>query len=163
MNKQAGDSFSQQSETWRRAYAEAPSLRDRFPHIERLVIELMFDDPMRLGIYSPQMRTIGAPAKAFFAFACPRTLCLGGGFDLDPIVQSLFECDRTESSGTLECRGQLHSSHSDNARCHMKLHYTLAYAAGNRAVARLQTDAYAPKTASGEKLGNPYRKPASLR
>src|SRR6476619_6458377 len=88
INKHQGDSFSQHRETWRRAYAEAPSVRERFPRLGQLIIEMMFSDTQRLGIYSPQLRTLGASAKAFFAFAWPRTLCLDGGFDLDPIVQS---------------------------------------------------------------------------
>ena len=100
-------------------------MRERFPRLGQLIIEMMFSDTQRLGIYSPQLRTLGASAKAFFAFACPRTLCLDGGFDLDPIVQGAFEKDRAGSSGTLQCRGWLHPSRSDDTRCRLELRYAL--------------------------------------
>src|SRR5262245_41214365 len=89
---------------------------------------MTFRDVKLLGTYPPQMRSFGAAAKAFFAFGCPRTLCSQGGFDLDPIIQSLFDNDRAKSSGTLQCRGWLHPSRSDNTRCRLELHYTLQLA-----------------------------------
>ncbi len=118
-------SFEQQRETWRRAYAEAPSVRERFPKLERLTIDMTFCDVKRLGTYSPQMRGFGASAKAFFAFGCPRTLCLQGGFDLDPIIQSLFETHQAKSSGTLQCQGWLRQSHNDNTHCRLELRYSI--------------------------------------
>lgn len=124
-NRPQEDSFAQQRERWRRAYAEAPSVRERFHTVERLAIDISFRDVKGLGIYSPQMRDLGASAKAFFAFGCPRTLCLQGGFDLDPIVQSLFESNQADSSGTLQCQGWLHPSHTDNARCRLELRYAI--------------------------------------
>ena len=124
-NRRQDISLEQQRETQRRAYAEALSLRERFRGLEQLTIDMTFEDLKLLGTYSPQMRSFGAAAKAFFAFGCPRTLCFQGGFDLDPIIQSLFDSDRAKSSGTLECRGWLQPSRSDNARCRLHLHYTL--------------------------------------
>jgi len=124
-NRHQDDSFGQQREIWRRAYAEAHSVRERFPRLERLTIDMTFSDVRGLGTYSPQMRSFSASAKAFFAFGCPRTLCLQGGFDLDPIIQTLLESDRDNSNGTLECRGWLHPSHSANTRCLLQLHYAL--------------------------------------
>ena len=124
-NRAHQDSFEQQRDTWRRAYAEAPSVRERFPQLERLTIDIRFCDVKRLGTYSPQMRGFGASAKAFFAFECPRTLCLQGGFDLDPIVQGLFTSNQAKSSGKLQCQGRLHSPHNDNAHCRLELHYAI--------------------------------------
>src|SRR5262245_51155714 len=119
------NSFGDQREGWRRAYAEAPSVRERFPNVERLVIDLSFVDLKGIGRYSPQMRSLSAPAKAFFAFACPRTLCLQGGFDLDPIISSMLRASRTESIGVLECRGWVHPQRTENLRCRLQMHYRL--------------------------------------
>src|SRR5262245_43819869 len=127
-NRPQDDSFGEQRETQRRAYAESPSVRERFPKLERLTIDMTFKDMKLLGTYSPQMRSFGAAAKAFFAFGCPRTLCLQGGFDLDPIIQTLFESNRAKSSGIVQCQGWLHSSRSENTRCRLQLHYTLQLA-----------------------------------
>ena len=68
-----GDSFKRQQESWRHAYAQASSLRERFPSVEQLVVEMTFIDPKGMGRYSAQMRGFSPAAKAFFAIPCPRT------------------------------------------------------------------------------------------
>ena len=119
------DSFRQQHETWRRAYAGAYSLRERFPKVEQVVFEVAFTDSKEMGTYSPQMRSLSASAKAFFAIACPRTLCLDGGFDLDSIVRAMLSNGETTSIGTLECQGWLDPTHPEKARCLLQMHYRL--------------------------------------
>jgi hypothetical protein len=122
-NKKREDSFGQQREEWRRAYAEAQSVRERFPQVERLVIGVTFIDVKGVGKYSAQMRSFSAAAKAFFAFACPRTLCLHGGFDIDPIIRSSLDASRTTSSGNVECGGWVHPLHTEDARCLLQMRY----------------------------------------
>jgi hypothetical protein len=124
-NAKLGDSFKRQQETWRRAYAAASSLRERFPQLERLVVDMAFTDVKEMGRYSAQMRSFSASAKAFFAFACPRTLCLDGGFDLDSIVLDLLGTGDTASIGVLECRGWVDPTRPDHARCLLRMHYRL--------------------------------------
>ncbi len=124
-SKKQQDSFGHQRETWRRAYAEAHSVRERFPSVEQLVLDMAFTDLTGIGRYSPQMRSFSASAKAFFAIACPRTLCLDGGFDLDSMILAMLATDRTMSSGTLECRGWVHPARPDNARCLLQMRYRL--------------------------------------
>jgi hypothetical protein len=124
-SKKPGDSFRRQQETWRRAYAEAFSLRERFPKVEEIVFEMAFTDLKGIGTYSPQMRSLSASAKAFFAIACPRTLCLEGGFDLDSIIGTMLGCGGTTSGGRLECHGWLDPARPENARCLLQLHYRL--------------------------------------
>jgi hypothetical protein len=119
------DSFKQQHDLWLRAYAEARSVRERFPKVEQLVVEMVFTDLTQTGRYSSQMRSFSASAKAFFAIACPRTLCLDGGFDLDSVICALLGTDATQSTGILECRGRLKSTHTQNARCLLQAHYRL--------------------------------------
>ena len=124
-NKKPGDAFRRQQETWRRAYAEAYTLRERFPTVEQLVVDTAFTDLKEIGIYSPQMHSFSASAKAFFAIACPRTLCLDGGFDLDSILLAMLRNDRTTSIGTLECQGWLNPTRPESARCLLQMHYRL--------------------------------------
>jgi len=118
-----GEAFRRQQETWRRAYAEAYSLRERFPTVEQLVVDMTFTDVKQLGRYSAQMRSYSPSAKAFFAIACPRTLCLEGGFDLDAIVLDLLGAGDTMSMGTLECRGWVDPTRPAHARCVLQMHY----------------------------------------
>jgi hypothetical protein len=124
-NKKQEDSFRQQRETWRRAYAEAHSVRERFPEVEQLVLDMAFTDLKGIGRYSPQMRSFSASAKAFFAIACPRTLCLDGGFDLDSTILAMLASDRIMSIGTLECRGWVDPARPENARCLLQMRYQL--------------------------------------
>ena len=119
----AGDSFKQQHETWRRAYAEATQLHERFPDVEQVVLDLSFTDLSKIGTYSSQLRTISAPAKAFFAVACPRTLCLDGGFDLDDIVSAMLRAGAATSTGTLECGGWVDPSRTDHTRCRLQMQF----------------------------------------
>lgn len=119
------DSFRQQRETWRRAYADAPTVRERFPKVEQLVLDIGFVDPKHIGIYSAQMRGFSASAKAFFAIACPRTLCLDGGFDLDSVVAKMLCGRATTSIGSLECQGWICPTHADSARCRLQITYRL--------------------------------------
>jgi hypothetical protein len=124
-NEKPGDSFKRQRETWRRAYAEACSLRERFPQVELVVVDMAFTDVKQMGRYSAQMRSFSASAKAFFAIAGPRTLCLDGGFDLDPIVLDLLGTGDTTTTGTLECRGWVDPTRPEHARCLLQMHYRL--------------------------------------
>jgi len=117
------DSFRRQHETWRRAYAEALSLRERFPKVEQLVLEMTFTDLTQLGTYSSQMRSFSAPAKAFFAIPCPRTLCLDGGFDLDALIATMLARGEAETAGTMECQGWTNPARPDHARCGLQMHY----------------------------------------
>lgn len=120
-----GDSFKQQHNAWLRAYAEAYSVRERFPKVEQVVLEMVFTDPRKLVKHSPQMHSFSPSAKAFFAIACPRTLCLGGGFDLDSIVVAMLDGGATASIGTLECQGWLAPARGENARCLLQMHYRI--------------------------------------
>jgi len=124
-SKKQDNSFGQQREEWRRAYAAALSVRERFPRVEQLVLDMAFSDPKAIGRYSAQMRSFSAPAKAFFAFACPRTLCVHGGFDLDPLIVTLLNSHRTSVSGILKCHGWVHPEHTESARCLLQMHYQL--------------------------------------
>jgi len=119
------DAFRRQHEAWRRSYASASRVDERFPNVELLVIDLVFTDARRIGRYSPQMRSFSGSAKGFFAIACPRTLCLDGGFDLDPILLAMLGTEGTMLRGTLECRGWVDPTRAENTRCLLRMHYRL--------------------------------------
>ena len=124
-NGKQKDSFTRQREMWRRAYADAHSLRERFPKVDQIVLDIAFIDPKRLGTYSPQLHSFSASAKAFFAIACPRTLCLEGGFDLDAIVRTVLAGEARTSAGSLECQGWIDPTHPGKTHCLLQMHYRL--------------------------------------
>jgi hypothetical protein len=118
-----GDAFRRQEQSLRHAYAHAQSVRERFPGVEQIVVHMTFVDPKSMGVYSAQMRSFGASAKAFFELGCPRTLCLEGGFSLDRTVAEMVAAGQVEAAGTLQCSGWLDSSRSQHACCLLQLGY----------------------------------------
>jgi hypothetical protein len=64
-------------------------LREVFPNVDQLRIELVFNDASAF-IPSPQLHTLYPAASAFFRFACPCADC-DGDFDLTGAVASLLE------------------------------------------------------------------------
>ena len=122
-SRQPRDSFKLQEEAWRRAYADATIMQERFPEVEQLVLDVAFTDLGRIGTYSSQMHSFSASAKAFFAVACPRTLCLHGGFDLDSTVSAMLSAKTTASTGTFECRGWVDPTCPDHARCRLQMYF----------------------------------------
>lgn len=119
------DSFGRQREMWRRAYADAHSLRERFPRVEQIVLDVAFTDLKAPEVYSPQLHSFCAPAKAFFAIACPRTLCLEGGFDLDAVIRTMLAREARTSAGHLECQGWIDPTRPGKARCLLQMHYRI--------------------------------------
>jgi hypothetical protein len=121
--EKAGNSYGKQRDRLTRAYAEAPSIRERFPQVEQLILEFTFTDLEGIGSYSPQMHSLAAAAKAYFAIPCPRTLCLDGGFDLESLVRAMLKGKQDVSIGTLICEGWLDPARKANSRCGLRLDY----------------------------------------
>jgi hypothetical protein len=124
-SKRQVDAFKRQREARRRAYAEAGCLRERFPDVEQVILEITFTDRRGIGTYSSQLHTFSPSAKAFFEVACPRTLCIDGGFDLANIILGMLARDGSTSTGTLECNGWLDPAHTETAHCILQMHYRL--------------------------------------
>jgi len=87
--------------------ARALALRDTFPHVGTVRIELTFNDQSE-NAPSPQLHTLYPGARAFFRFACPCAEC-DGDFDLAPAVTALLnEAGRSRRAADRSVRGQLH-------------------------------------------------------
>jgi hypothetical protein len=117
--------FRRQHDDWRRAYHESSSVRERFPRVEECVVCVAFSDVQRYGTYSPLMHSFSPSAKAFFAVACPRTLCLDGGFDLDAIIVKLLGSAGQVATGTLDCAGQMQRLLPADAICRLRMRYSV--------------------------------------
>ncbi|HYL69892.1 MAG TPA: hypothetical protein VEY89_01145 [Candidatus Dormibacteraeota bacterium] len=108
----------------------APRLRNQFPDIERLRIELVFNDPEgRSPSPSPQLHALHAAASAFFRFPCPCADC-DGDFDLTYLVTTLMTrttgAKRAASlGGHLSCNGVRFRDHAVNRTCPMQLNFQL--------------------------------------
>lgn len=114
--------------------ARAASLREAFPHVAAIRIELRFDDRSE-NLPSPQLHTLYPAARAFFRFACPCAEC-DGDFDLAPAVHALLDdANRAAAGADLSARGRL-SCQGIRARdrasgrpCPLELSYRLTISA----------------------------------
>jgi len=107
----------------------AAALRDIYPALGQLGIELVFDD-RGAPTPSPQLRTLYPAAPAFFRFPCPCTDC-DGDFDLTVAVAGLVEKSAgrkpttASMSGTLTCKGVRLRDRAENKACTMAVTYKL--------------------------------------
>jgi hypothetical protein len=117
------------------ARTRTAALRDVYPEVGQLRIELVFKDP-GANTPSPQQHTLFPAAPAFFRFACPCADC-DGDFDLSAAVSSALESptwrkrSAVTSSDMLACHGVRLHQRTDNKTCSMQLHFKLLAAPRN--------------------------------
>ncbi len=109
-------------------------LREVFPNVDQLRIELVFSDASAF-IPSPQLHTLFPAASAFFRFACPCADC-DGDFDLtDAVASLLLESSAgrrridASSSGRMDCQGVRLRDMAGQKVCPMQLSFRLISAA----------------------------------
>ena len=120
------NAYRHQREMRRRAYASTACLREEFPQVEQLVLEMHFTDPRGIVHYSPQMHSFSPGARAFFAVACPCSMCIDGGYDLAPVIAQMMDRGDEDAAGTMECPGWQHPDRAEQHRCRVRMHYHLA-------------------------------------
>jgi len=108
-------------ERLRRDRAAAPALRDAYPAVLQLRLELVFQGSP-LNNPAGQSHTLHAPARAFFEFPCPYADC-DGHFDLGAAVKTAV-CDPTgRAAGELRCSGSRPVRVGDKESCQLLLGY----------------------------------------
>ena len=112
----------------------SPPLREVFPNVDQLRIELVFNDASAF-IPSPQLHTLYPAASAFFRFACPCADC-DGDFDLtDAVASLLLESSAgrrridASSTGRMDCQGVRLRDMAGQKVCPMQLSFRLVSAA----------------------------------
>jgi len=112
----------------RRDRAAALALRDAFPEVQQLRLELLFQGSTATTP-ATQSHTLHAAARAFFKFPCPYADC-DGYFDLSDAIKAALADPTHRATGTLGCSGkravrvgakelcQLHLNYIVTAICH---------------------------------------------
>jgi hypothetical protein len=105
-------------------------LREVFPNVDQLRIELVFNDASAF-VPSPQLHTLYPAASAFFRFACPCADC-DGDFDLTDAVASLLlesaagrRRSDVSSAGRMDCQGIRLRDMAGQKVCPMQLSFRL--------------------------------------
>ena len=111
-------------ERLRNSRATALALREVFPAVQQLRLDLLFKSP---GPSTPAMQshTLHAAARAFFEFPCPYADC-DGQFDLSTAVQTALADPKHKTTGELECVGKRAVGVGESALCRLHLTYTVA-------------------------------------
>lgn len=104
--------------------ATALALREAFPAVQQLRLDLLFRSP---GPGSPAMQshTLHAAARAFFEFPCPYADC-DGQFDLSTAVRAALANPKHRETGELECLGKRAVGVGESELCGLHLTYTVA-------------------------------------
>lgn len=117
----------ERAERARRDRAAALALRDAFPAVQQLHLDLKFEEAAAASIPAAQSHVLHPPARAFFAFPCPHADC-DGQFDLTTAVDAELKDHATEAEGVLKCSGQRLDRRASRVPCELYLHYTLSVA-----------------------------------
>lgn len=119
------------AERLRRDRAATPPLREAFPAVQQLRLELKFEGAA-LNIPAAQSHVLHPPARAFFEFPCPYADC-DGQFDLADAVNAVLANRAPEAEGVLRCSGQRLDRRASRVPCELHLHYafTVTYQLGD--------------------------------
>ena len=110
-------------ERWRLDRANALALREVFPAVQELRIELSFESTTT-STPTSQSHVLHPPARAFFEFRCPYSDC-DGQFDLTRAVNSALADPAHQAEGVLECGGARARDRGSKQPCQLRLIYTV--------------------------------------
>lgn len=110
-------------ERLRRGRATSLALRQVFPTVQQLRLELLFRSPHSASP-ATQAHTLHAAARAFFEFSCPYADC-DGQFDLSTAVQAALADPAHHATGELACSGKRPVGVGESELCRLHLNYTV--------------------------------------
>jgi hypothetical protein len=123
-SEKSGDSFKRQEESWRRAYAVAGSLRERFPQIDQVVVDMVFEDVKKAARTHTDAQLLGF-RKGLFAFPC----CPGRFVSMaatTSIPDRRAACGgRYQRHGDHGAPSALGATRSEDTRCLLRMHYRI--------------------------------------
>jgi hypothetical protein len=116
----------ERAERLRRDRAATQTLREAFPAVEHLRLELKFEGEAA-NLPADQSHVLHPPARAFFAFPCPHADC-DGQFDLAAAASALLANRAAGAEGVVKCPGLRLDRRAARVPCQLQLHYTLSVA-----------------------------------
>lgn len=125
MGKKKPDIYEQQEQRRWQAYSKAPLMKDKFPTLASLSIDMTFQEPDWGKNPEPRNQSFGPESKAFFDMECPYVECISGGFDLSSAVSKLVDSGDTELPGTITCQGWQDIERIKKHRCLLKMEYKI--------------------------------------
>ena len=111
----------ERAERLRRDRAGKLPLREAFPAVQQLRLELKFEGTAT-NIPAAQSHVLHPPARAFFELPCPYADC-DGQFDLTVAVNATLADRAPGAEGVLKCSGQRLDRRASRIPCELQLHY----------------------------------------
>jgi len=106
--------------------SKAQLIRKVYPDVERIVIDLSFQDFDEKCNPSPKQLIFTPESKAFFEIECPFLECVLGGFDFSSDVRRCIESKTNSISGESKCHGWQDRERINKHRCLLKAHFTIS-------------------------------------
>jgi hypothetical protein len=116
-------SYELHRQRWLRDRAAAGTLRGAFPGVQRIRVDLKFEDAAAAPP-GAQSHAMHPPARAFFEFLCPHADC-DGGFDLSGVATAVLARAATHADGRLDCQGSRPSVGMTKQPCGVRVQYTI--------------------------------------
>ncbi|MCS4505625.1 hypothetical protein NYO91_16180 [Arhodomonas aquaeolei] len=106
-------------------YSRAQLIRDLYPSLDSLFVEMTFNNPDWGGDPSPKTELRKRDSKAFFKVQCPHYECVHGGFDLSNAVAQLVKNADKYSVGEITCQGWQDQERINKHRCLLRMKYKI--------------------------------------
>ena len=120
--------YEEQKQAYLRAKDRAQLIKDKFPVLASLSIDMAFEYPDWGVNPNPNQENFGPEDKAFFEFQCPDRECIRGkkgGFNLSDAVSKLVKGHLEEAQGTIICQGWQDRERIGSHRCLWKMKYKI--------------------------------------
>lgn len=98
---------------------------DRYPDIGSLAFNLSMRSPDNEVEPTLNGRSFGPNARASFSFKCKNVECVGGGFDLQEVVDQMVAGKQSETSGRRVCQGWESAQLVNQRRCLYELNFRI--------------------------------------
>ena len=98
------------------------SISELYPDLRRVTVYIAFEEANSESEPNYQQVIFTADNEAIFRFDCSRDACVGGGFDLTPVVDHMVNNQESRAHGKLACEGALGSGED---RCSLQAEYRI--------------------------------------
>ena len=106
--------------------SQAQLIREIYPDVERIVIDLSFRDFDEKCNPSPSQLIFTPKSKAFFEIECPFWECILGGFDFSSDIRRCIESKSNSISGQATCQGWQDQERINKHRCLLRANFTIS-------------------------------------
>ena len=126
MSRRKPDIYEQQRQRYWEGYNRSPLLKEKYPEVTDLMVEMSFKDPD--GECNPEPRQVkfSQESKAFFKIECPYRECVSGGFDFSSDIDKLVTSRLDKLDGTITCPGWQDKERINKNHCFLKLDYIIS-------------------------------------